>query len=64
MEADGVTPGPFEVTVTAYRCRCGHVWLGRDALEPEPQRPSVCPKCKAVHWDKPRRWSRKGKAAD
>ena len=51
-------PGPFEVTVTAYRCRCGHKWLPRDFTNPE--RPRVCPKCKSANWDRPYRFRRTG----
>ena len=43
--------GPFQVTVTAYRCRCGHEWLPRDFTSVE--RPRVCPRCKSANWDRP-----------
>ena len=48
--------GPFQVTVTAYRCRCGHEWLPRDLTSTE--RPRVCPKCKSANWDRPYRFRR------
>ena len=31
-----------------YRCKhCGHKWYPRS-----PKRPGMCPKCRAVNWDK------------
>lgn len=61
MEDDGVTLGTFQVTVPAHRCRCGHRWIARDALEANPEKPRLCPRCKSAFWDRPRRWTRKGK---
>ena len=43
--------GEFKVTMTAYRCRCGHEWISRTLHQTE--KPRVCPKCKSPHWDKP-----------
>jgi len=40
-----------EVMLPGYRCRCGHEWLARNKEE----RPRVCPKCKSVNWDRPKR---------
>ena len=48
--------GEFTTTITAYRCRCGHEWIGRSLHNTE--RPRLCPKCKSPHWDKPYRWRR------
>ena len=50
--------GSFQITVTAYRCRCGHQWLPRDYTATE--RPRVCPKCKSANWDRPYRFRRAG----
>ena len=46
-------PGPFKVTVTAYRCRCGYEWLAKGNLNNETVRPAVCPECKSPRWDRP-----------
>ena len=61
MEAE-ITPGPFEITITAFRCRCGYEWAHRELRNTE--RPRVCPSCKSANWDRPKRWSRKGKEDD
>lgn len=43
-----------KVQIWGYRCeRCGHEWLsrkGREDIEPK-----VCPSCRSVYWDRPRR---------
>ena len=44
-------PGTFKVT--AYRCRCGHEWVNRSLRDRS--RPKMCPKCKTVNWDRPKR---------
>ena len=49
-------PGVF--MVTAYRCRCGHEWVPMDLNQVE--RPKMCPKCKTVNWDRPKRPAKKG----
>ena len=46
-------PGTFKVTVTAYRCRCGHEWLARGMLNTKKERPAACPVCRSPRWDKP-----------
>ena len=56
----GITPGTSMEMVPVHRCRCGHRWVARDALQPNQERPSVCPSCKSPRWDKPRKWTRKG----
>ncbi len=44
--------GRVPITVLGYRCeRCGHEWVPRD---PE-QEPKVCPKCKTLYWNQPRK---------
>ena len=50
---ENTEPGTFQVTVTAYRCRCGHEWIARTPRQVE--RPRVCPKCKSANWDQPYR---------
>ncbi len=50
-------PGTFQVTITAFRCRCGYEWTSRHLGSTE--RPRVCPECKSANWDKPYRWRRK-----
>jgi rubrerythrin len=41
----------FRKTVWAYRCeRCGHDWVPRSELTPK-----ICPSCKSVYWDRPKR---------
>ena len=60
MDGTELSPlGPFQVTVTAYRCRCGHEWTGRVLGHSE--RPRVCPKCKSANWDQPYKHHRKGR---
>ena len=40
------------IRVSAFRCeQCGHIWLPRNKAE----RPGLCPKCKSLRWDKPKR---------
>lgn len=40
-----------EKSITVYVCnRCGHKWLGNKEHEPK-----VCPKCKSVYWNAPRK---------
>ena len=53
--------GEFQVTITAYRCRCGHEWGPRSLRQSE--RPRVCPKCKSANWDQPYKWGGKAKEA-
>ncbi len=37
--------------VMALKCeQCGHIWLPRSD-----ERPGLCPKCKSLRWDKPKR---------
>jgi len=37
--------------VEACHCeQCGHIWLPRSE-----ERPGLCPKCKSLRWDKPKR---------
>ena len=52
--------GEFTIEITAYRCRCGHVWANRDLHSNV--RPRVCPKCKSANWDQPYR-DKRGSAA-
>lgn len=41
------------ITVMGYRCeRCSHEWIPRRDNENAPR---VCPKCKSVYWDRPRK---------
>ena len=56
---DLAAPGEFQVTVTAYRCRCGYEWTARGLRQTV--RPRVCPKCKSANWDQPYKFHRKGK---
>lgn len=43
--------------VEALKCeQCGHVWLPRRSNE----RPGLCPKCKSLRWDKPKKVRKKG----
>ena len=51
--------GAFRMTVTAYRCRCGHVWVPRVFKATE--RPHVCPSCKSANWDEPYQRRRRAK---
>ena len=51
MGQENLEPGEF--LVTAYRCRCGHEWVTRP-LRGAP-RPRMCPVCKSINWDRPRR---------
>ena len=45
---------PCTFLVTAYRClRCGHEWVPMNIHQEE--RPRLCPRCKTVNWDKPRK---------
>ena len=53
------SPGEFQITITAYRCRCGHEWAPRGLRQSE--RPRVCPKCKSANWDQPHRYRRNEK---
>ena len=41
-------PGTFQLTVTAFRCRCGNEWTARRLDNTE--RPRVCPACKSANW--------------
>jgi predicted Zn-ribbon and HTH transcriptional regulator len=51
--------GKIRITVDGYRCeRCGHQWIPRSPKE----EPRMCPKCKSVRFDQPRK-PPKGKAA-
>ena len=46
--------GSQELPATAgvYCCkRCGHAWVPRNKDE----EPRVCPKCKSLYWDRPRK---------
>ena len=49
--AAGTEPQPntVQITVTGYRCRCGHQWVPRVFTT---ERPRVCPKCKSANWDR------------
>lgn len=39
------------ITVMGFRCeRCNHEWISKGKREPK-----ICPKCKRVDWDKPRK---------
>lgn len=39
------------IRVIALKCeQCGHIWLPRSD-----ERPGLCPKCKSLRWDKPKR---------
>lgn len=39
------------VTVQGLQCQqCGHIWVPRSK-----DRPGLCPKCKSLRWDKPKR---------
>ena len=49
-------PGMFQVTITAYRCRCGYEWASRNLFDTQP--PKVCPKCKSPNWDRPYKFRR------
>jgi len=41
-----------KVQLWGYQCeRCGHEWLPREKM----QVPHVCPKCKSLYWNVPRR---------
>ena len=60
MTTDLKAPGAFEMTITAYRCRCGYEWASRKLGDTT--RPRVCPKCKSANWDKTRKYERKPKA--
>lgn len=52
----GMELGPGEFWVKGYRCHhCGHEWVTRP-LRDAP-RPRICPRCKSVRWDGPRRRS-------
>lgn len=55
-------PGPFEITITAYRCRCGYEWTNRKLGDTT--RPRVCPHCKSANWDQPKRLFRRKKVDD
>ena len=48
-------PGPFQLEITAYRCRCGHEWAPRRFKD---ERPRVCPRCKSANWDRPYQFRR------
>ena len=61
MEDHEIKPGTEIGRVPIHTCRCGHRWIARDALEPNPERPSVCPLCKSPRWDRERRWTRASK---
>ena len=50
-------PGMFQVTITAFRCRCGYEWMARSLTNTE--RPRVCPSCKSANWDRPHKFRRK-----
>lgn len=52
-------PGPFKVTVTAYRCRCGHEWIPRGMLNSKKERPAACPVCQSPRWDKPLKYQKR-----
>ena len=52
-------PGMFQLTVTAFRCRCGYEWTSRRLDNTE--RPRVCPDCKSANWDRPHKFRRKPK---
>ena len=40
------------IQVWGYRChRCEHEWVPKNKTE----KPRVCPKCKNVYWDRPRK---------
>ena len=48
------------IKISAFECeRCGHIWLPRDAGAKldrlEENQPKVCPKCKNVYWNTPRK---------
>jgi predicted Zn-ribbon and HTH transcriptional regulator len=61
MEATEMLPlGDFQVTVTAYRCRCGHEWTTAKVLQ-QSERPRVCPKCKSANWDRPYKFRKNAK---
>ena len=49
----GLPVGAFRAKITAYRCRCGHEWLGKRKLSDRSVRPRVCPECHSPHWDRP-----------
>ena len=59
MEAlEGPPIGVVEITVTAFRCRCGHEWRPKQIAHWE--KPRVCPKCKSPNWDRAYKYRRKG----
>ena len=49
--------GVVEMTVTAFRCRCGHEWRPKQLAQWE--KPRVCPKCKSANWDRAYKYHRK-----
>ena len=59
-QASNKEPGTFKVTVTAYRCRCGHEWLARGMLNVKKERPAACPVCRSPRWDKPFKYQKAG----
>ena len=45
--------GRVPITIMGYRCeRCGHEWTPRGDGTREPR---LCPKCKSVRWDQPKK---------
>jgi hypothetical protein len=45
-----------EETVIVCVCeRCGHDWIPRGEFEPK-----ICPKCKSIYWDRPKRRQQAG----
>lgn len=49
----------IKILVLQCECsRCGHTWISESLKEPK-----VCPKCKNVYWNTPKRPTPKGKGA-
>jgi len=41
-----------EIKIIGYQCeRCSHTWVPKK----NPEKPTVCPKCKSPYWDRPRK---------
>ena len=46
-----------EIMVKGYLCeRCGHIWAPRNQ---DDKMPKVCPKCKNVYWNIPKKNKKK-----
>jgi len=55
MEIEDVKNVDWSNCVVKVKCkRCGHVWVIR-----RPEKPRLCPKCKSVYWDIPRKKEKK-----